>query len=98
MCVRSLHSLDKGLCFRLQSVGIPPLVDLPVGENLMDHVAAGGVMFTLGGRKGLTVNIQTILDNPDVMGEYARHRRGPMTIPGGVEAVGFLRVRDNSTR
>ncbi|KAK3913613.1 Glucose dehydrogenase [FAD, quinone] [Frankliniella fusca] len=76
----------------LQSVGVPALVDLPVGENLMDHVAAGGVVFTLGGRPGLAVSIDSVLDDPDVMGEYARHRSGPMTIPGGAEAIGFLRL------
>lgn len=31
----------------LQSLGIPVIADLPVGNNLQDHIALGGMMFTV---------------------------------------------------
>ncbi|XP_026290470.2 glucose dehydrogenase [FAD, quinone]-like [Frankliniella occidentalis] len=77
----------------LQSMGIAPAVDLPVGNNLMDHVAAGGLMYTIGAKAGFTVSVERLLDNLDLLSEYAVHRTGPMTLPGGTEALGFLRVR-----
>ncbi|KAE8751309.1 hypothetical protein FOCC_FOCC001880, partial [Frankliniella occidentalis] len=75
----------------LQSMGIAPAVDLPVGNNLMDHVAAGGLMYTIGAKAGFTVSVERLLDNLDLLSEYAVHRTGPMTLPGGTEALGFLR-------
>lgn len=31
----------------LQSFGIPVMADLPVGDNLQDHIALGGMVFTI---------------------------------------------------
>lgn len=31
----------------LQSLGIPVIADLPVGNNLQDHIALGGMIFTV---------------------------------------------------
>jgi choline dehydrogenase-like flavoprotein len=31
----------------LKTLGIPLMADLPVGDNLQDHIALGGMVFTI---------------------------------------------------
>jgi len=74
----------------LREVGIKPIVDLAVGYNLQDHTAPG-VTFTTN---ATSLKLSQILTSESV-GNYLRGR-GPMRIPGGVEAISFYAMDDES--
>jgi choline dehydrogenase len=64
----------------LHGQGITPVADLPVGENLQDHLQ---LRLAFRARNALTLN--TMLDSwwakAKMALEYALHRRGPLTMP-----------------
>lgn len=75
----------------LRSIGISPVQNLPVGENLMDHIAFGGMVFTINQTVSLvSKELLNVLNpfNPSL--RYAVDQTGPMTIPGGCESVAFI--------
>ncbi|KAL9878214.1 glucose dehydrogenase [FAD, quinone] [Glossina fuscipes fuscipes] len=73
----------------LQDMGIQVVVDLPVGNNLQDHVGLGGLTFVIDSPLTVTRNrFQTI----PVSMEYILRERGPMTFTG-VEGVAFLNTK-----
>ncbi|KAM8720812.1 hypothetical protein ACLKA7_006800 [Drosophila subpalustris] len=72
----------------LREVGIKPIVDLAVGYNLQDHTAPA-VTFVCN---ATSLKMKHIL-NSDAVGNYLRGR-GPMRIPGGVEAISFYALDD----
>lgn len=78
----------------LQEKGIPVIQDLPVGYNLMDHVALGGLTYLLND----TVSLMTdrILNSMNALNDYYSEHRGPMSIPGGTEALSFHDLSDLS--
>ncbi|XP_062139795.1 glucose dehydrogenase [FAD, quinone]-like [Drosophila sulfurigaster albostrigata] len=67
----------------LRKMGIKPLADLAVGYNLQDHTAPA-VTFTTN---TTTLTLNDLL-NTDAIGNFLRGR-GPILIPGGVEAISF---------
>jgi len=75
----------------LISKGINVLHDLPVGHNLMDHVALGGLTYTVNDTT--SIKTQRILDNAHVIHDYAKHHKGPITIPGGTEVLAFFDLK-----
>uniref|UniRef100_A0A0C9Q781 Gld_28 protein n=1 Tax=Fopius arisanus TaxID=64838 RepID=A0A0C9Q781_9HYME len=77
----------------LKEMGINPRVDLPVGENLMDHIAYGGLIFHINQPVGLHIYDIVNPINP-YLSEYFLYRTGPLTLPGGCEALAFLDVDD----
>lgn len=79
----------------LQELGINVIVDTPVGENLMDHISYGGLVFLVDQPVGVNI---VDLANPALpyMRDFLVERRGPLTIPGGSEALGFVNVDDPS--
>nr|NVI72543.1 putative glucose dehydrogenase [Cucujiformia] len=72
---------------QLQKFGIPVLRDLPVGENLQDHVGMGGLTFRID--KPVSIVQDRFHAFPMTM-EYVINSRGPMTTLGGVEGLGFV--------
>lgn len=68
----------------LRSVNINPVIDLPVGYNLMDHTAAGALT--------IKVNVSTL--GPNILGvqDFVDFQRGqgPLTSVGGCESLVFL--------
>lgn len=68
----------------LKRMNIQPLVDLPVGENLMDHTAAGALT--------VKVNVSTL--GPNVLGVQDfvdfQNGKGKLTSVGGCESLVFL--------
>ncbi|XP_075219563.1 glucose dehydrogenase [FAD, quinone]-like [Lycorma delicatula] len=74
----------------LKSVGVKVIQDLPVGYNLQDHVALGGLTFTVNDTVSLKVD--RILEDPNVLNNYVRHHQGWLAIPGGTEAIAFLDI------
>lgn len=58
---------------------IPVVQDLPVGENLMDHVFVGGLSFITNDT--VTFSYERML-RPDHIYDFLAHHRGPWTTPG----------------
>lgn len=76
----------------LEEQGIPVIQDLPVGENLMDHVALGGMTFIMN--ETVTLNTQRVLDDPYTLHDFLNYHEGPISIPGGTEALSFFDLQD----
>lgn len=72
----------------LISKGIKVIKDLPVGRNLMDHVALGGLTFIVNDTN--SIKTHRILENPNSLYDFLKHHTGPITIPGGTEALAFF--------
>ncbi|XP_025191572.1 glucose dehydrogenase [FAD, quinone]-like [Melanaphis sacchari] len=72
----------------LKDIKIPLIKDLPVGENLMDHVALGGLSVLIND----TISLKTdrLLKNPFNTQDYISNNYGPYTIPGAAEALAFF--------
>uniref|UniRef100_A0A182K6F2 Glucose-methanol-choline oxidoreductase N-terminal domain-containing protein n=1 Tax=Anopheles christyi TaxID=43041 RepID=A0A182K6F2_9DIPT len=70
----------------LRANGIKPIVDLPVGHNFQDHIAAGGLTFLVNGTQTLTYKDVFRLEN---FMKYQYDKRGPFTSIGGCEAIAF---------
>ncbi|KMQ87160.1 glucose dehydrogenase [Lasius niger] len=81
----------------LSELGIDVIRNAPVGENLMDHVAFGGLTWTVDAPVG--IKIQTVL-NPTYpyMVDFFTRRSGPLTIPGASEALGFINTKHPEKR
>ncbi len=64
----------------LQKHGIPLVHDLPVGENLQDHLQLR-LAFKIQGAPTLNVMLDSWWGKIKIGLEYALHRTGPMTMP-----------------
>ncbi|XP_060533708.1 uncharacterized protein LOC132706396 [Cylas formicarius] len=69
---------------------IPILRDLPVGENMYDHVAMGGLTFRID--KPVSIVQDRFQAIPMTM-QYVLSERGPMTTLGGVEGLAFVNTK-----
>lgn len=61
---------------------------LPVGENLMDHVALGSLTILINDTVSLKTN--RLVANPNNLLNFMIKNNGPFTIPGGAEALALL--------
>ncbi|CAK1547856.1 unnamed protein product [Leptosia nina] len=74
----------------LVDVGIPVLQDLPVGNNLHDHVTFNGLII------GYTNSSSTVTNNEDIL-RYTKdffvtdHRKNPLAGNGPVNSIAFLK-------
>lgn len=68
----------------LTSLGIPVLSNLRVGFNLMDHIAVGGLTFIIN--KPYSLRTQNLINN-EFLKSYLNYHKGPLSIPGGCEAL-----------
>lgn len=68
----------------LTAIGITPIVDLKVGRNLQDHVAPGGITFTVNATSltSESLSLKNFID-------YQFYSTGPLTSPGGSEGIAF---------
>ncbi|XP_055698387.1 glucose dehydrogenase [FAD, quinone] [Phlebotomus papatasi] len=71
----------------LAEKGIELLHDLPVGDNLQDHVGMAGLTFLVD--KPVTL-IPTRMNAGSLVLHYVLNERGPMTSLGGVEGLAFI--------
>lgn len=74
----------------LHSFGIPVIKDLPVGNNLQDHVGMAGLTFVID--KPVAI-VQDRLRAVPVTMEYVIREKGPMTTLGGVEGLAFVNTK-----
>ncbi|XP_064459363.1 uncharacterized protein LOC135369775 [Ornithodoros turicata] len=70
----------------LEQFQIPVLADIPVGENLQDHVIIGGLAFTLEKNAGLHPEALSAYES------YCSRGTGPFSVPAGIEAISFTRT------
>ncbi|KYQ55060.1 Glucose dehydrogenase [acceptor] [Trachymyrmex zeteki] len=79
----------------LSELGINIVRDLPVGENLMDHVAFGGLTWTVD--EPVSIRIADMI-NPThpFMRDFLMSQSGPITIPGGCEALAFIDTKHST--
>lgn len=75
----------------LKEMKINVVQDAPVGENLMDHIAHGGLVFLVNQPVGIVTEDMTNLAKP-YLTDYLIRKTGPFTIPGGCEALAFIDV------
>lgn len=68
---------------------IPVIADLPVGDNLQDHVGLGGLTFVVDEPVSFT---KARFSTASSAIEYLMNERGPMTFPG-IEAVAFVNTK-----
>ncbi|XP_011706672.1 PREDICTED: glucose dehydrogenase [FAD, quinone]-like, partial [Wasmannia auropunctata] len=81
----------------LTELNINVIHNAPVGENLMDHAAFFGMTWTIN----RPIDIKDyIIMNPinSYVTEYLINRTGPFTIPGAVEALGFVNTKNPEKR
>ncbi|XP_043271046.1 glucose dehydrogenase [FAD, quinone]-like [Venturia canescens] len=79
----------------LESFGIRVLRDSPVGENLQDHIAYGGLVFLLDQPVGISgKDLFNPLKPP--LWQFLLRREGPLASPGAVEGIAFVNVDDPS--
>uniref|UniRef100_A0AAR5Q9C9 Glucose-methanol-choline oxidoreductase N-terminal domain-containing protein n=1 Tax=Dendroctonus ponderosae TaxID=77166 RepID=A0AAR5Q9C9_DENPD len=69
---------------------IPVIQDLKVGHNLQDHIALGGLVFTIN--KPDSILLDRIYSVGSLM-QYAVWGKGPLTIMGGVEGLAFVNTK-----
>ncbi|CAG4933237.1 unnamed protein product [Colias eurytheme] len=77
----------------LESLKIPVVKDLPVGYNLMDHIAAGGVQFMVN-QQNFSLSTEYILNHLELVFKWMKTHKGPLSIPGGCEALIFMDLKD----
>ncbi|XP_045771193.1 glucose dehydrogenase [FAD, quinone]-like [Maniola jurtina] len=77
----------------LESLNIPVIKDLPVGYNLMDHIAAGGVQFMVQ-QQNVSLSTGYIFNHLELVFKWMRNHKGPLSVPGGCEALVFMDLKD----
>ncbi|OXU25231.1 hypothetical protein TSAR_005288 [Trichomalopsis sarcophagae] len=83
---------------QLRELGINVLQDSKgVGENLIDHLSYWNLMFTVNDSVTIVTTDLLSPTNP-AAGDYLKKRRGPFTISGGGEIIGFINVDDLEAR
>lgn len=74
----------------LERVGISLVKDLPVGRNIYDHVAHFGPTFRVN-TTGYSITSDRTLDILKLK-SYFYEGKGMLSVPGGVEALGFIKT------
>ncbi|KAF2878934.1 hypothetical protein ILUMI_27238 [Ignelater luminosus] len=70
----------------LDQLGIPLLVDLPVGQTLYDHLSFSGLIFNTNTTTGVIAK----LFDPRELRNWFEYGTGPFTSLGGFEALGYV--------
>lgn len=80
-----------GIEEHLKEVNILPKINLPVGNNLQDHVTTGFALVTFDETKNFGMGLKDMI-NPLSAIKYFIHRGGPWTTIG-CEVMGFLNTK-----
>lgn len=78
----------------LKSLNIPVIQNLPVGENLQDHVALGGLTFLVN--DSVSIKVERVLEDQKAINNFVNFHTGWPSIPGGTEAIGFYDLQNPS--
>jgi len=79
----------------LREMGIPKVVDLPVGKNLQDHVTWYGLYMAFKNQSAIPPSSTQILD---LAYEYLMYNRGPLASIFGYDLMGFVNVHDPNAK
>lgn len=72
----------------LEKHQIPVVKDLPgVGKNLHDHICFPGLTFLVNDS---VASDQRLLESPEAFINWVLYGKGPLTMLGGVEALGYF--------
>ncbi|XP_076249232.1 glucose dehydrogenase [FAD, quinone]-like [Calliopsis andreniformis] len=74
----------------LEQLGIEVLQDSKVGYNMYEHIGFLGLTFLVNQPVSL---LQSRLARPSVFVQYFLNRDGLMSLPGGAEALAFIRTK-----
>lgn len=74
----------------LNSLGIPVLQDLPVGQTLYDHISFPGLIFTLN-VTGITLNENRDATLENVL-DWIQFGDGPVAAAGAAEGLGYIKT------
>ncbi|XP_050539436.1 glucose dehydrogenase [FAD, quinone]-like [Daktulosphaira vitifoliae] len=72
----------------LKEKGIPVLSNLPVGENLMDHISLGGLFIIIN--ETISMKLNRLLEDPYFIYNYTTGDGGAASLAGGTEALAFF--------
>ncbi|XP_012533590.2 glucose dehydrogenase [FAD, quinone] isoform X2 [Monomorium pharaonis] len=78
----------------LNSLGIGVIEDLPVGFNLQDHVSMSALTFLVN--ESVSIIEPRLGSNPADFLKYLINGTGPLTIPGGAEALALVNTKANN--
>ncbi|XP_012217941.1 glucose dehydrogenase [FAD, quinone]-like [Linepithema humile] len=78
----------------LREMGIPNIVDLPVGKNLQDHVVWLGILLAFKNENATPPSPINILDEAY---DYLMHSRGPL-VSSINDVIGFINVHDSTSK
>lgn len=81
----------------LNELGIDVIRDAPVGENLMDHVSFGGLSWTVSAPVGFQM-FDIINPANTYLTDFLTRQSGPITIPGGCEALAFINTKNPDSK
>ena len=74
----------------LSQMGIDVVADLPIGDNLQDHMTLGGMLFQIDYPYSL---VDTRYMNLPAILNYTTFKNGPSTSIGGVEGIAFVKTK-----
>ncbi|CAK9805397.1 Glucose dehydrogenase [FAD, quinone] [Anthophora plagiata] len=80
----------------LRRMDIDVIKNARVGDNLMDHIAYGGLTFMINMPVSITVFNMLDISQP-YMRDFFLERKGPVTVSGGCEGIAFLDI-DNPNK
>ncbi|KAI8442286.1 hypothetical protein MSG28_005840 [Choristoneura fumiferana] len=75
---------------QLDSVGIPVIHNLPVGQTLYDHISYPGLAFKLNTTR-LTLVEKKIATVENIL-QFTQYGDGPMSSLAGVETIGYIKT------
>lgn len=78
----------------LERLKIPVIADLPVGQNLQDHISPGGIHFTMRPGSGI-LNSRQLADYLSAFKSYKNNRDGILTLSPS-EGVAFISTKYNN--
>lgn len=70
----------------LEELNIPVIQDLKVGYNLQDHLSMAGLVFLVN--SSVTI-VESKYTKPRYLVDFLVNGAGPLTLPGGAEALAF---------
>lgn len=76
----------------LKKINISMIKELPVGKNMHDHIAFSELTFVTNQTAdlGVMTYLNTLL-------QFVNDGKGLMTLPSGVEALGFIKTKSNNS-
>ncbi|KAJ2945035.1 hypothetical protein O0L34_g1931 [Tuta absoluta] len=79
---------------QLEDLHISCVQDLPVGENLHDHVTFNGIVVALTNKTATTVSQQEMIEYVKEF-KHLKYKRGPLSGNGPVNSVSFIKTNPN---